>query len=64
MSANRNCNHDLIVFVIDLNPQNAVFIKTPDSKEDGYYPAYNVDAAKKLTPMKSSVFCSGSPATL
>jgi hypothetical protein len=52
----------LVVFVVDVNPDNAVFIKTPDSREDGFYPAYHKNAMKKWTPMKSSVFCSGTPA--
>ena len=54
--------HSLVVFVVDVNPDNAVFIKTPDSREDGFYPAYHKNAMKKWTPMKSSVFCSGTPA--
>eukprot|EP01036_Dinobryon_divergens_P036168 gene36168-47025_t len=46
---------DITVFVIDVNPQNAVFIKTAESKEGNhYYPAYHMNAAKKWAPMKSA----------
>ena len=54
----------LIVFVIDVNPHNAVFIKTAESKDgDHYYPAYHMTAAKKWTPMKSAAASPPLPTT-